>query len=146
MRFHWDPFCEIHSLHREVDRLLGSLGFDRMLPHRWAHSYPQLNVSEDDEGIYVEALLPGVDPESLDLSVQRDELTIAGEKKRAGEPPDEAYHKSERWNGTFTRTIRLPTEVDETKVQAEYADGILRITLPKAEQAKPRQITVKRGK
>jgi HSP20 family protein len=93
--------------------------------------------------VYVEALAPGVDPASLSLSVLRNVLTISGEKRRVpGDIKPEAFHRSERATGKFIRNIELPVEVDENKVKADYENGLLMVTLPKAEQAKPKQISV----
>jgi HSP20 family protein len=113
------------------------------LPGQAARRYPLLNLSEDREHVYVEALAPGLDSGSLDLTVIGNVLTITGEKRR--HPADikpEAFHRSERAAGKFVRTIELPVEVDAEHVEAEYKHGLLRVTLPKAAAAKPKQITV----
>lgn len=147
-----DPFRELEALRREVDRVFNGFSLDRMappfsresfLPGRSARAYPLINLSEDKDNLYIEALAPGVDPSTLNISVVREQLTITGEKPVV--PSDikpEAYHRNERAAGKFTRTITLPVEVDEGKVQAAYRNGLLAITLPKAEVAKPKQITV----
>jgi HSP20 family protein len=97
----------------------------------------------------VEAMAPGVDPDTMQLSVVGNTLSIAGEKRRvAGDVQPEAFHRSERATGKFVRHIELPVEVvdvDEGKVQAEYTNGLLTVTLPKAEKAKPKQIAVQVG-
>jgi HSP20 family protein len=105
-----------------------------------------VNIHEDPEAVYVEALAPGVDPGSLDITVLRNVLTITGEKRRV--PSDvqpEAFHRSERATGKFVRSIEMPVEIDEDKVQADYQRGLLLIRLPKAEKAKPKQISVQVG-
>lgn len=146
---HWDIFREVEDLRREMDRVFGSLGltvpFPRsvFLPGRAARQYPLVNLSEDKDALYVEALNPGTDPNSLNVTVVRNSLTISGEKPAAhGDIKPEAYHRNERAAGKFVRTIDLPVEVNEKTVKAEYKEGILRITLPKAEKAKPKQVTV----
>jgi HSP20 family molecular chaperone IbpA len=104
------------------------------------------NVSEDADALYVTALAPGLDPGAIQLTVQDNRLTIAGEKQRvAAEIQPEAFHRSERAAGTFVRTVTLPIDVEYEQVQAEYKNGLLVITLPKAEQAKPQQIAVSFG-
>ncbi len=146
----WDPFTEMDSLRREIDRTLGEFWFDRgprawrgaFLPGRAARQYPLVNVSEDEGHVYVEALAPGVDPKSLDLSVVQGTLTIKGEKPGLAQVTADAYHRNERAAGRFTRTIELPTLVDAAKVHADYRNGLLLITLPKSEEAKPKQISV----
>jgi HSP20 family protein len=102
-----------------------------------------INLYEDRDNLYIEALAPGVDPASIDLTVVRNVLTIAGEKRRvSGDIKPEAFHRSERATGKFVRHIELPIEVDENRVKADYRHGLMMVTLPKAEQAKPKQIKV----
>jgi HSP20 family protein len=102
-----------------------------------------MNVHEDRDHVYVEALAPGVDAESLNLTVVRNTMTISGEKRRiAGDVKSEAFHRSERSTGKFVRSIELPVEVNEDNITAEYKNGLLMITLPKAEKARPKQISV----
>ncbi len=149
----WDPFAEMEALRREIDRTLGDFWFDRgprawrgaFLPGRAARQYPLANLSEDEGHIYVEALAPGVDPKSLDLSVMQGALTIKGEKLGLAQVTADAYHRNERAAGRFNRTIELPAEVDAAKVRADYTNGLLLITLPKSEAAKPKQIPVNVG-
>ncbi|MBN2312061.1 MAG: Hsp20/alpha crystallin family protein [Candidatus Hydrogenedentes bacterium] len=146
----WDPFRELDGLRREVERAFDEFGawrrpFSRFsfLPALGARSYPLMNLGEDKDNIYVEALAPGLNPESLDISVQQGTLRIAGEKPAIS--PDvkaEAYHRNERSAGSFVRSMELPTDVNAAKVKAQYKNGLLLITLPKAEAAKPKQIRV----
>jgi len=145
----WNPFAEMDALRREIDRVIE--GFSPkwtgwrsvFLPGIAARNYPLLNVAEDAENVIVEALAPGLDVETLQVSVKGDTLTVQGEKKPLTGVKPEAYHRSERATGKFVRTLELPSEIDEGKVKAEYAAGLLTITLPKAERAKPKQIAVK---
>ncbi len=149
-RWTWDPFQELEAVRRQMERVLedvrgGRRPFSRaaFLPGLAARGYPLLNVNEDADAVYVEALAPGLNPDSLDISVRDDVLRIAGEKPSVN--PDikaEAFHRSERNAGRFVRTLNLPTGVDADKVKAQYANGLLTITLPKAEEAKPKQIEV----
>lgn len=144
----WEPFREFDVLRREIDRAFETVrGRGRrnaFLPGSNPRSYPLVNLSEDGDAVHVEALAPGIDPEKLQINVLRNQLTISGEKVANDESVDrESYHRSERSSGRFTRSFTLPAQVDPDRVTAEYQAGILRLTLPKAEEAKPRQIAVK---
>jgi len=108
-----------------------------------ATAYPPMNLWEDDEHFYAEAQMPGLKLDDIQITVsQGDQLTIAGERK-----PDEAdgvvWHRRECGYGRFTRTVTLPTIVDVDKIEASYEAGVLTLTLPKSEKAKPRRIAVK---
>ncbi|MFP4173060.1 MAG: Hsp20/alpha crystallin family protein [Candidatus Hydrogenedentota bacterium] len=149
----WDPFRELDHLRREVERMFqdfgvnlpaGTSGKPAFLPGQAARGmYPLLNISDDENNIYVEALAPGVNPQSFDVAVQDNSLRISGEKQALSEDikPD-AYHRQERSAGRFTRTLDLPVKVNTENMEAQYREGVLHITLPKAESAKPRQIQV----
>jgi HSP20 family protein len=145
-----NPWTTLEALRREIDRAFEDFGFrsespfrTAFLPGRAARRYPLINLHEDRDNLYVEALAPGVDPASLQLTVVGSVLTIAGEKRRLpGDIKPEAFHRSERATGKFVRNIELPFEVDENKVRADYKHGLLVVTLPKAERAKPKQINV----
>lgn len=148
----WVPFEDMDALRREIDRAFEGVGLrpfppfrTAFLPGRAARGYPLMNLYEDSNTVYVEALAPGVNPDSLNVSVIRNHLTVSGEKPSSKEVKPEAFHRSERAAGAFTRTIELPVEVDDTKVQADYRDGVLLVKLPKAEKAKPKQINVQVG-
>jgi HSP20 family protein len=104
--------------------------------------FPLVNLTEDKDGYYVRAELPGVKADELDIHVTANNLSISGERKIAAETEDAKYHRREREAGTFSRMIGLPGEVDTDKVDANLANGILTISIPKAEIAKPKQITV----
>jgi HSP20 family protein len=137
-------------LRRDIERAFGNGGvanepFSRaaFLPGRGARRYPMINLYEDRDHVYVEALAPGVDVESLSLAVIRNVLSISGEKRRTPDNiPPEAFHRNERAAGKFVRTVDLPVEVDADQVKAEYQHGLLMVTLAKAAAAKSKQITV----
>lgn len=148
----FDFISDMDRMRREMDRFLDefrspgwSLPFSRtsFLPGRAARGYPLLNIGEDNDNVYVDALAPGVDPKTLDVSIKQNQLTISGEKKALlSSVKPTAVHRSERSDGLFSRTITLPMEVSAEKVKASYQDGMLKLVLPKAEAAKPRQIQV----
>ena len=143
----WNP---MEALRRDIDRAFHNADSSNepffrtaFLPGRAARRYPLINLAEDRDHVYIEALAPGVDPATIDLSVIRNVLTISGEKRRHPEDiKPEAFHRSERAAGKFVRTIKLPVEVDADQVTAQYKHGILMVTLPKAASAKPKQISV----
>jgi HSP20 family protein len=149
----WNPWQTLETLRREIDRVFDESSTRHepafrtaFLPGRGARRYPLTNLYEDKDAVYLEALAPGVDSASLELSVVGNTLSITGEKRRVtGDVKPEAFHRSERATGKFVRHIQLPVEVDEHKVHADYKDGLLLVTLPKAEKAKPKQITVQVG-
>jgi HSP20 family protein len=141
----WQPnpggVPEVDRLRREVDQLFNS--FSGGTEPFFSRVYPALNVTEDAENLYVRAELPGVKADSLDISVVEGRLLIKGERKIEVEDQKRGYHRREREAGIFRRTIALPSRVDPGKVTAAMKNGILTITLAKAEEAKPRKITVK---
>jgi len=146
----WNTFGGLDELRREIDRTFESFWSDRrpqswrvaFLPGRAARQYPLVNLSEDEGHLYIEALAPGVDPKSLDLSVIQGTLTIKGEKPGLAQVSAEAYHRNERAAGRFVRSIELPVSVDAARVHADYRNGLLLVTLPKSEAAKPKQIPI----
>jgi HSP20 family protein len=145
----WNLWRELDDLRREVDRVFDGFGSRRrgqlpaaFLPGRAARAYPLMNVYEDPAAVTVEALAPGLDPDSLGLSVRDHTLVLEGEKPGPGEVPAEAYHRRERATGTFVRTLPLETEIDADRVEAKYENGILTVTLPKSESAQPKRIPV----
>jgi HSP20 family protein len=142
----WNVFRELDNLRREIDDAFRGAGISR--PYEGplfapaGRKFPLVNLSEDEGNVYVDALLPGVAPQDTDLSVVRNVLSISGERKPFSEQQGQIVHRSELGSGRFSRTIELPEDVDTDKVSAEYRDGILRITLVKAEHAKPKKIAI----
>jgi HSP20 family protein len=136
----------IHQLRREMDRLLG--GFVGNVGElAWpvtGRGRPAVNVWETGDALKLELELPGVGKDQIELSVVGDELSIKIERPDA-EPQGATYHRRERGVGAFARVVRLPVEVDPDKVEAELRHGVLTITLPKAEAARPRKIQVSSG-
>ena len=136
-------FRELDVARRDMERLFDAL--TSYSGHQAAGVFPAINVSEDGESIYVRAELPGIEGDDLDISIEKETLTIAGERKMEAEDKSVSYHRREREWGAFRRSFSLPTRVDSDKIQARYLDGILTVTLPKAAEARPRQITVQAG-
>jgi HSP20 family protein len=146
----WNPFEDLEALRHEIDRAFEGFALGQQpsrqaafLPGRGPRHYPLINLLEDKDHLYIEALTPGVDPRSLNVSAMRNRLTLSGEKSRiSGEIKPEAFHRNERASGKFVRSMDLPAEVNEQGIQAEYKNGLLLVSLPKAEKAKPKQINV----
>ena len=128
------------DVRRDMERVLDSM--TAVSGRSWV--YPPINVSETDDEIVVRAELPGIDPKTLDVTMEQDTLTISGER-RPHEEKDASYHRRERSWGTFRRSFSVPRRVDSAKVAARYVNGILTVELPKAAEARPRQINVQAG-
>ena len=138
-----DLFQEMDMLRREFDQVFKGVGRGTwFLPGIGAGEYPRLNLSEDENNYYVEALVPGITPEDLDLNLMRGALTLSGQRKE-NESKDRTWHRHERGSGKFMRTIELPDSIDGSKVDAEYRNGVLVITLPKPQSEQPKKISVR---
>ena len=143
----WDPLTEFERLKQELDRAASQGGLRSLprlafLPGRAARQYPLVNIHDDGESFYVEALAPGVDPAQLEVTVIQNRLTIAGEKSAAGDIAPERVHRVERAAGRFIRTVDLPAEVNSERVAAFYKNGLLQLTLPRAASVRPRRVSV----
>lgn len=104
---------------------------------------PSMDITEDEHAVTVRAEVPGIDPKELSISIQDGVLTLSGEKKHESEKKGDGWHRRERVFGTFQRAIALPEGVDADQVKAESSHGVLTLTLPKTEKAKPKRIEVK---
>jgi HSP20 family protein len=109
----------------------------------WA---PSVDIYEHDGNLVLRAELPGIDPKDVDVRVENNVLTLSGERKLDSEVKKESYHRVERSYGAFSRSFTLPNVVDTDKIKAEFKDGMLRLVLPKKEEAKPKQISISVGK
>jgi HSP20 family protein len=143
-RFPGDMFADFEALQRQVEQLLGN---------RWPSSiraagrgaFPAINMGVTADAVEVYAFAPGIDTSKLEVSVDRGVLTISGERSTdLPEASDKvSVYADERFSGPFRRAISLPEDADSSRIDAKYRDGILRITVPKRENAKPRRIEVK---
>ena len=134
-------FSDFDQIRREMLRLLDAATDDA--PDQGAGVFPPMNITQDDDNFYLRAEIPGIKPAELSISALRNRVSISGKREIQREHERVSYHRKERPEGVFNRAVTLPTEVDAERVDARYADGILTLKLPKAEQAKPRQISVK---
>jgi HSP20 family protein len=140
----WEPFREMMSLRDAMDRLFED-SFVRPWSFRGDYGVMglPLDMYQTADDVVVKATLPGVKPEEVDISITGDTLTIKGEHKEEQEVKEEDYIHKERRYGTFSRSVALPVQVKSDKAEAVFENGILTLTLPKAEEVKPKQIKVK---
>jgi HSP20 family protein len=146
----WKPFRELvpfdfEQMRREMDRLWDSFfeGGVRRRTEGAGEWYPSLDVAETKNNVVIKAEVPGMDPKDIDISLSNGVLTIKGEKKQEREEKEENYHLIERSYGTFTRSVQLPGEVQSDKINASYRNGVLKVILPKSEEAKKKEIKIK---
>ena len=134
-------YDELWRLQQEVDELFGSwsspLGIRSLPPG----SFPAINVGQTPERVDVYLFAPGIDPKSLDVSIQQNLLTVSG-KREASVDEKAEYYRQERFAGEFRRVISLPEDIDSERVQAKYVDGIVQIGVQRRESARPRQIEI----
>lgn len=134
------------SLREEINRLFETTMPDFLpLPRLMSAWGPQLDLYEDKDNLVVKVEVPGMKREDIDVSLHEGTLTISGERKSEATGEDTQTHRQERFYGRFQRSIALPTPVNDAQVKAVYTDGILTVTLPKAEEAKPKQIEINVG-
>jgi HSP20 family protein len=136
------PFAELEQLRRQIGRMVDEFSGTPSLSGR-AGVFPAVNVSENRENYYLRAELPGVVAADLDIQATGKTISVAGERKIAGADENTRYHRREREAGKFSRVISLPDDIDPDQVKANMTDGVLTVVVPKAEKAKPHQITVK---
>lgn len=140
----WEPAREMMTLREAMDRLFDD-AFTRPLGFAGGNNWsvPAVDMYQTDNEVVVKASIPGVKTDEVQISVTGETLTIKGEVKQKEETKEKAYHiREQRW-GTFERTLALPTDVVADKAKAEFENGILTITLPKADEVKPKTITIK---
>jgi HSP20 family protein len=142
----FDPFRELIQMQDRINRIFGDAytrrgDDDVMLRGDWV---PPVDIYENEAGeVVIRAELPGLDKQDIDLRVENNTLTIRGERRRQTDVKEDKYHRVERIYGSFSRSFSVPATVDAARVTADYKDGLLTVTLPVKEEAKPRQIQVK---
>jgi HSP20 family protein len=135
-------FDELGRMQQQMTRLSEALQ-PRMFGHPSAGVFPAVNLTEDKDHYYLRAELPGVKSDALDIQVTGRNVSVSGERVIDTEGEGVRYHRREREGGKFSRIVGLPTDIDAEKVSARMENGILTIQVPKAEVAKPKQISVK---
>jgi len=142
----YDPFRELRSLQDEVNRVFSSSfnrsGDNELMRGAWS---PSVDIYENKDQIVLEAELPGMRPEDVDISIENNVLTIHGERKFEKKDEQDNFHRVERSYGSFTRSFTLPPTVTSDNVDASFDNGVLRLSLAKREEAKPRRIEIKPG-
>jgi HSP20 family protein len=141
----YDPFRDLRSLQDEVNRLFSTnlsraFGDEGIARGAWM---PNVDIYENKDQIVLEAELPGMNREDFDLSIENNIITLRGERRFEKKDESDNYHRVERAYGTFTRSFTLPQTVSAEGANAEYKNGVLRVTLPKREEVKARRIEVK---
>jgi HSP20 family protein len=137
----WEPFRDLANLQHRMNQAFDASyqGQQGAEDRAWA---PAVDIFEENGNIILKAELPGIEPKDVDVRVENNVLTLKGERHFDGEVKREDYHRVERTYGAFSRSFTLPTVVDTDKIKAEVKDGLLRLTLPKKEEAKPKHISV----
>jgi HSP20 family protein len=139
----WEPFRDLLSLQERMNRLFE----DRLARVRGEEPMtgsfaPPVDIYETEQAIVLEVDVPGLKLEDLDIRVENNTLTIRGERQQSTEVKEENYHRVERYYGSFTRSFAVPNQVDPQKIEATYENGVLRLTMAKREESKPKQIKV----
>jgi len=138
----WEPAREMMSLRDAMDRLFDD-AFNRPLSLRDAWSVPAIDMYQTDDDVVVKAALPGIKADEVQINITGEVLTLKGETKHEEEKKEKAWHiREQRW-GSFERSVVLPTDVVADKAKADFDNGVLTITLPKAEEVKPKVINIK---
>ncbi|MBP7462072.1 MAG: Hsp20/alpha crystallin family protein [Candidatus Delongbacteria bacterium] len=135
----YDLFGLKSDVNRVFDGLFGE-NWDTPAGSSWT---PVVDISDDKDNLYVSAEVPGMDKDEIKVNIKNHLLTICGEKKTNQEEKDKNYYRSERSYGMFCRSFELPDTLAADKIEAEYRNGVLKLTIPKREEAKPREIEVK---
>ena len=140
----WDPFRDLNMLQDRMNRLFDDAGrtWRTDEPSATTTWSPAVDIFETEAEIVVKAELPGMEHKDITLNLEKNVLTLRGERRFQKETKEENYHRIERAYGGFSRAFSIPATVDEEQIRAEYKDGVLKIVLPKKEQAKPKQIRI----
>jgi HSP20 family protein len=137
----WEPMREMMTLREAMDRLFDDAFTRPVNANNWGA--PAIDLYQTNDNVVVKAALPGLKADDVQISITGDVLTLKGEFKQNNEVKETTYHIKEQRYGSFERSVMLPTDVETDKAKADFENGILTVTLPKAEQVKPRTITVK---
>ena len=141
----FNPVREMNDFHRQMDRFFHTpflrvgAPSDESRAETW---HPSVDVFESEDALVINAELPGLSKDDIDVNIDEGKLTLSGERKSDSEVKEDKFYRRERTYGKFVRTFALPADIDPDKISAEFKDGVLKIEIPKPEEKKPRQITV----
>jgi len=138
----WEPLCEMMTLREAMDRLLDD-AFTRPIGTNGGSTMPAIDLYQTDDEVVLKAALPGLKADDVQITVTNDVLTLRGEFKWENNHKDATYHIREQRYGSFERSVALPVDVQTDKAKADFQNGVLTITLPKAESVKPKTINIK---
>jgi HSP20 family protein len=138
----WDPFRDLSVLRDRMNRLLEESGLRSTSGEGASGWWPPVDIFEKEDCIVLEAEVPGVLKEDIEIQVENNNLTLRGEKRHEVETREQDYYRIERETGTFVRTFSLPATIQRDRIAASLKDGILRVILPKAEEAKPKKVDI----
>jgi HSP20 family protein len=139
----WTPFRELEEVRNEMSRMFGwpagHVDSEALSDTPWI---PAVDIVQEGDHYVVKADLPGMKKDEIEITLNGDTLTVSGEKKRETETKDDSRYRSERYYGKFSRSLVLSSAVDTNKIEAAYKDGVLSVTIPKSEEARPKQIKI----
>jgi len=138
----WFPFFDVGKTLEEMDRAFGRVGRPLGLRSVPRGTFPAINIYQQDDAILLMAEVPGVEPDSLDLTVLNDSVTLKGRREEKDIPESNRFYRKERTQGAFARTVTLPEPINPDSVKAQYADGVLKVRMEKAESTKVRKIVI----
>ena len=136
----WDPFQQLAEMQREVDRILGRTQHNGDATHAWL---PVVDIEQTKDAVVLKFDLPGMKREDVSIEVEGRTLTVSGERKEETEEKHEGYYSRERSIGRFSRSFMLPENVEESKIEAKFKDGVLIVKVPRSAEEKPRKISIK---
>jgi HSP20 family protein len=144
----WDPFRDLLTLRDKMNRLFEETfslrGEEKdLISGTWT---PAVDIYETENSVVLTAELPGMDEKDIQLKIENNNLVLKGERKFEKETKEENYHRIERAYGSFYRSFTIPTAVDQERITAEYNNGVLKVTMPKKEEVKPKEIKITRSK
>ncbi|KPJ78302.1 MAG: hypothetical protein AMJ54_04235 [Deltaproteobacteria bacterium SG8_13] len=141
----WNPMRDMNDLRHRIDQMFGGMFYPASVENQGSLQWnwnPVVDVYDNDESIVIKAELPGMEKKDISIDVKDRLLILKGERSTDKEVKEEKYYRRERSYGSFQRVFNLPVDVDADKIEAAYADGLLKIEIPKPETQKPKQITV----